>query len=181
MASKKMPDKLAAKIHRKRLGLPEDPAENQHYLADKRSLQFSTIIDCIQTGSYLETAFMVAGISKQRAYQWFKMGNEGQEPYASFLVDVRKAQGEAIMKNLQAIDLAAARGDWKAAAWRLEKMYPSMYGARLQLTDDREDFSITEAPVEATSGVDVTKLSLEEKKTLRALMVKATDPGVIDV
>lgn len=166
--------------HRDRLGLPRRMKDARDLLANRRDRQFEVILDCIRNGSYIETACKVAGIGRTTFQRWCAQGNQGISPYAEFLEDLQRSQGESIMANLSVIDLAAARGDWRAAAWRLKTMYPHMYGDRVEVTS-RKDYETGEPARAPRAGVDLSSLSLAEKKKLRELMSKAVAHPVIEV
>lgn len=102
-----------------------------------------TICDLLRIGAYLETAAHAVGISREALYEWLRKGHEARtrqaagEPvtadaarYAAFVADVLAAAATAELRDLQRIEAAAAQGDWQAAAWRLERRYPSRYGTR---------------------------------------------------
>ena len=170
MSSKDKPDRDFARDERTRLGLPADYEEAATILAKNQTKQFETILTCVRRGSFIETACKVAGISKQRFYEWCKLGNAGKEPYASFLLALDQEQGNATMDNLDVIALAGARGDWRASAWRLERMYPNLYGQKLELTQ-RTDYD-PNAP-EAAKTANLSRLSLKDLKEVKRLMAKA--------
>lgn len=77
---------------------------------------------------FLEHACSYVGISEGTAYSWLERGANGDERYASFYEDVRKVRAElegALVDRIQSDD---EREDWKAAAWRLERLFPKRYG-----------------------------------------------------
>lgn len=171
MASKNAPEREFARRERTHLGLPGPFDEAKAILDKQQGKQFEVILSCVRRGGYLETACKVACISKQRFYEWCKMGNEGLEPYATFIEQLNREQGLATMDGLDVIALAGARGDWKAVAWRLERMYPELYGQRLELTE-RKDYS-PNAP-EAAKTANLSRLSLKDAKALKELIAKAS-------
>src|SRR5258705_10167753 len=93
----------------------------------------------LRHGAYIETACALAGITKQTFYDAVKTAARARErcekdPALSltseerrligFLDAVAKAQAESEMRDLSTITAAALRGDWRAAAWRLERKFP---------------------------------------------------------
>lgn len=89
----------------------------------------------IRMGNYIETAALLAGVSKQTFYTWVKKGHAEREAgrngkYARFLDAVEKAQAEAEALDLAIITKAAREGQWQAAAWRLERKFPDRWGRR---------------------------------------------------
>lgn len=104
------------------------------------------ITQAIRNGMTYELACQYAGISHETFYRWM---NEKAE----FSAAVKEAEGAGAMTWLEAIQKAADRGEWTAAAWKLERRYPQLYGRR-----------VVDANVKAQ--IDVTKLSDDELRTL---------------
>lgn len=96
-------------------------------------------------GSYIETACAAAGIGKTTLHNWLKTAAlhdaEGQEGtvYQEFRDAVEEAQAKAEQKDLRAISKAANKGNWNAAAWRLERRNPRRWAPTKRLPDDDED------------------------------------------
>jgi hypothetical protein len=93
-----------------------------------------TLLDALRGGADIQVAAHFAGINLQTVYRWLELGqraNEMQErgegvpadlaPMLELYEQSRKARAEAIMRNLAQIQKAANQGEWKAAAWWLEK------------------------------------------------------------
>jgi uncharacterized protein YidB (DUF937 family) len=72
------------------------------------------------------------GYSRSVVYLWRRRGRAGEEPYATFARDLDRARQQAAMGMLGRIR-AAAHQDWRAAAWYLEHVEPSVYGDRLEI------------------------------------------------
>jgi len=86
------------------------------------------IINAIRAGSYVETAAALAGIHRDTLYDWLKRGRSEEEPYATFLAAMNEALASAELRDVMAISKAVADGDWRAAAWRLERKFPRRWG-----------------------------------------------------
>lgn len=118
-----------------------------------------TVAKSIRMGSYVETAVALAGISKDTFYRWLRQAeSEDAKEITIKLSDaVKKAMAESEQRDLDVIDRAAQRGEWTAAAWRLERKFPSKWGrqAKVQLEHTGLDGgpielqSMTESEVEA--------------------------------
>lgn len=87
------------------------------------------IVTYILAGSYIETAAKAADVHKDTLYDWLQRGARGEEPYAGFSDAVEKALAEAEIRDLARID-KAADAHWQAAAWKLERRNPKMWGRR---------------------------------------------------
>ena len=70
------------------------------------------LIKYIEAGNYQKTACEAVGISEETLNQWKK------KPEFSELI--KKAEAKAIIRNLTIIQLAAKK-NWQAAAWFLER------------------------------------------------------------
>jgi len=91
------------------------------------------LLDSIASGMPYELSCQRAGICFDTFSTWRAKGEEGREPYASFLGDLKQAEGNAVFVRLSQIDLAAENGNWQAAAWLLERRYPEHFGRRDRL------------------------------------------------
>lgn len=101
------------------------------------------IVKYLKVGNYVEVAASIVGIHKDSLYEWLKRGarekarrKKGEKPnyaeskYVSFSDAVKSAQGKAEAINLGFIHAAARKGQWQAAAWHLERMFPAKWGRR---------------------------------------------------
>lgn len=89
----------------------------------------------LQNGNYVETAAAVCGISKSTLYLWLKRGARSKKGiYKDFSDAVVKAQGLAEARDVSIIT-KAAKDDWKAAAWRLERKFPNRWGRRINIAE----------------------------------------------
>jgi len=82
------------------------------------------IIEALRLGATYELAAEYAGISRSTLYNWMEKGKEqtrGQ--YRTFLDSIKGAEARGAIANLAMIETAAKAGDWKAAAWRLERRH----------------------------------------------------------
>lgn len=93
----------------------------------------ATLLDAIRIGASYESACRAAGIGASTLDDW----RHGRFPRqadaalkAGFPDALTRAQGESDLANLAAIRTAASAGDWRAAAWGLERRHPAEYGKR---------------------------------------------------
>lgn len=90
-----------------------------------------TIIKALRAGAFKRQAAEAAGISERTLAEWLKRGEAGERAYEDFFIEVRKARAEDAIRSQSIITAAQFRridGDWKAAAWNLERKYPKQYG-----------------------------------------------------
>jgi hypothetical protein len=112
--------------------------------------------DIIARGNYYKVAIDILGISEQSWYEWMRQGemdkSKGIKSLKSeFFESIKKAEADAIDRNLSIIQKAAMEGNWQASAWYLERKYPEQWGKRdnVNLTTDKDGFRIE---VEYVSG-----------------------------
>lgn len=94
------------------------------------------IIDNLRAGCFKKHAANAAGVSDRLLRSWLERGATGEQPYAKLLEDVDEAVALDALRNQAVISQAAvgkAKGDWKAAAWNLERKFPRLYGRLAEL------------------------------------------------
>lgn len=90
------------------------------------------LVTAIRLGATYELACKYAGISYQTFNEWrngrgFPRGTTAEQK-AEFSEAIEKAEGDAAVQWLAKIEKAASDGSWQAAAWKMERRYPAMYG-----------------------------------------------------
>jgi hypothetical protein len=98
------------------------------------------LCDAIRGGADLQTAAHFAGFNVQTVYRWLELGqrenerlDRGENPddsasaYLELWLQLRKARADAVMRNVAQIQKAANQGEWKAAAWWLERQLPDTF------------------------------------------------------
>jgi hypothetical protein len=89
------------------------------------------LVGYLEAGAFKKHAANAVGIAARTLEAWLKRGDDGEEPYAQLALDVEKAIATDAIRNQTIISKAAAgehAGDWKAAAWNLERKFPKLYG-----------------------------------------------------
>ena len=97
----------------------------------------------LRHGHYIDTACALAGVHKQRVYEWLAKADEpeAKEAYIVFADSIKKARAEAEHVSLGVIRDAGEKS-WQAAAWYLERTQPDKYGQKT-----RTDVTVRE-PIE---------------------------------
>jgi hypothetical protein len=112
----------------------------------------------------------MAGVNKSTLYDWLKQGARAKTgKLKEFSNAVNQAQGYAEARDVLTIG-GAAKLDWRAAAWRLERKFPDRWGRR----DTMKHTGPGGGPI-ITANVDMSKLSVEELRTLEQLALKAAE------
>lgn len=105
------------------------------------------IVALVLRGAYIETACGASGVPRQLMYEWLRKGQAGVEPFAKFYLAITEARDQAEFNALNCITTAAVAGDWKAAAWYLEKAQGKRYSG----------VQVTEAKIEQTSRIEIAE------------------------
>lgn len=107
-----------------------------------------TLLDYIRIGTPIRKAVTASGIAEKTFYNWMARGmaererlslvpNAKENPteviFLQFLQRVEQARAEAITKKVAVIAKAGNDGDWRAAAWYLERQVPEDFGATNRL------------------------------------------------
>ena len=80
------------------------------------------ICSAIRAGNYAVVAAAYGGICKTTFYKWLDLGEKGREPYVAFADAIKKADADDETRSV-AIIADAARTQWQAAAWHLERKH----------------------------------------------------------
>lgn len=86
-----------------------------------------TVCELLRAGNYLHIATSQAGISPATHHEWIRKGEEGTQPYADYKDAVTRAWEAAEVRNVTLIQ-RHAQGDWRAAAWYLERSRRENWG-----------------------------------------------------
>lgn len=108
------------------------------------------LLQGIRVGSTYELACKFAGISYSAFRSWMRDAEQkGEESeYFEFHAQVEEAEGAAAMRWLGSVE-KAAKVDWRAAVWKLERRYPDDYGRKAVEFTGRVDTNLS---VEAAAG-----------------------------
>jgi transposase len=124
----------------------------------------SRIVEALRIGATYEIAAEYAGISRSTLYNWMEKGKEQKSgQYRTFLDSIKAAEARGAIANLAMIESAAKAGDWKAAAWRLERRHGYTRDG-YQAQQQQEEVKLP------TSMLDLLKTQALE---LRTSMIKA--------
>ena len=87
------------------------------------------ICEAIAMGCPWDQAARAAGVSPRTLSAWRTKGYASEKgPHRALVDALETAEAEGMRRNLAVIDEAAQKGDWKAAAWRLERRHPREFG-----------------------------------------------------
>lgn len=92
------------------------------------------IMNTVRCGGSFKMAAQAAGIGETTFHDWKRWGEDpkGKPEYKQFLAELQQAEAEGNAARV-AIVMKAARTDWKAASWLLERRLPELFSIRYQL------------------------------------------------
>jgi hypothetical protein len=133
----------------------------------------TAICDAIRAGVRPEIAAVYNGVGARTYYRWMQLGRaaDAESVYVEFVEAVEVSLAEWEARDVLLIG-EAAKEDWHAAAWRLERRLPKVYGKR----ERHEIANADESPFRIIAGptFDPDKLSVDELEQLLALTEKAS-------
>lgn len=102
-----------------------------HLTEESKRRAFGRIVEALRKGATVGIASQYAGISETTAYQWRARGRAGDPFYRKFAEDWDEAVSRGAIELLENVRVAGDDGDWRAAAWLLERRHPSQYGKQV--------------------------------------------------
>ena len=111
------------------------------------------ICDSVAAGVDRKHAALRAGTSARSVRQWLQ---DARKPDAkpvliAFAAAIKKAEADAVARNVALIQKAAQDGTWQAAAWWLERRHPQEYGSDRRRIKELEQ-QLAELRAGQTSG-----------------------------
>jgi hypothetical protein len=119
------------------------------------------ICDAIGIGATYEHAAAYGGIHYDTLRQWC-----ATKP--AFSEALKAAEARAVVGWLAKIEQAASAGTWQAAAWKLERRYPQLYGRTVQ--EQQHTGTVTQ---HHTGAVEVR--AIDYRHSIRALRPPEAD------
>jgi len=113
--------------------------------------------ELVASGNYIKDVYPILGIGEVTWYRWLREGEKAKSGLKrQFWQAIKKAEKEAIVKNVGVIQKAAEQGNWQAAAWWLERRYYEDWGRKekVDLAADKDGFKLVIEYVEAGEKKD---------------------------
>ena len=148
------------------------------------------ICDMLRAGNYLETAAAYAGIDKATLHRWMKRGArelervqaieggaeiaEEEQMFVDFCNSIKKALAEGEVRDMVIIS-NAAKQDWKAAAWKLERKFPEKWGRKERLDANLTHTGKDGGPIQHEQQINLDKLTNEELMALERIVQKSSE------
>ena len=97
----------------------------------------SKICTAIKLGCTVQLAAGYAGIHVRTIYFWLQRGQEDKTgQFKDFYTRYKEAESIGAVNNLACINSAAKGGDWRAAAWLLERRHPESWSLKKDISID---------------------------------------------
>ncbi len=99
----------------------------------------------VAAGNYIKDIPPVLGIDDSTWFRWLSEGEKAKSGLKrEFYETIKKAEKDAIARNVALIQRAAQEGNWQAAAWWLERKYFEDWGRKdkVDLSADKDGFKI---------------------------------------
>lgn len=99
----------------------------------------------VSAGNYIKDIPPVLGIDDSTWFRWLSEGEKAKSGLKrEFYETVKKAEKDAIVRNVALIQRAAQEGNWQAAAWWLERKYFEDWGRKdkVDLSADKDGFKV---------------------------------------
>ena len=85
----------------------------------------------IKRGTPITSACLIAGISKDTYYRWYRKGEKAKTgKFKEFYNKIEEAKAYAIALRVENIRKAGRNGSWQADAWWLERMDPENFSRK---------------------------------------------------
>ena len=98
------------------------------------------ILELLRQGISRRGAAETSGVSARTLQRWMKKGEDGEgEEWELFTRQVHGAEASAEYNAVNVILEAAEKGDWRAAAWWLERRHPQQWGKRQRIEVETEE------------------------------------------
>lgn len=86
------------------------------------------IMAYIQDGNSPTKSATLVGIAPSTYFNWMSKGSNQEPRFMEFSESIKRACAQSIVNQVAHISRAADSGNWRAAAWLLERMAPESFG-----------------------------------------------------
>lgn len=88
------------------------------------------LVSQVRQGASYEVAAAHARVPHTTVKNWIHRGSNGDPAYESLAIDLAHARAQVEMRLLSYVMQSAEMGQWQAATWLLERVWPERYGKR---------------------------------------------------
>ena len=128
------------------------------------------IVNALAAGATVRAAAGAAGISERTYHSWRERGEQegADEAFLQFLQRTTRAREQGKVALVASIRRSANEGDWRAAAWLLERLEPEAWAAKHVLEHSGLDGG--PVPVDTPPELDIS--DPETRRLLDELLVR---------
>jgi len=121
----------------------------------------------IRDGNSPTISATLVGISPSTYFNWMSKGSNQEPRFMEFLESIKRANAQSIVNRVALIARAADSGNWRAAAWLLERISPESFGKHSHGCMERASFR-------QEGANDISKASIEdlEDKVLQIKLMR---------
>ena len=96
------------------------------------------ILEAIEYGATYDLAADLAGIDRNTLYHWLRKAKApgATATYKTFLNDLKEARAKCALHDLKTIHQETLQGNWKCAAWRLERRFQYRKDSTVQTVEE---------------------------------------------
>ena len=139
------------------------------------------ITSYIQDGNTPTISATLVGISPSTYFYWMSKGSNQQPGFMEFSESIKRACARSIANRVAHISRVADSGNWRAAAWMLERMAPESFGknstrapeAGRQRLDNPQGVSIQKLK-ESIAKILENRNQLQSNSTIELIQPKQT-------
>lgn len=131
----------------------------------------NNIIDAIALGATNTIAAEAGGISVRTLYRWLDKGANDQHNtrHKQFLKRFRAAEAKSALAALAVIQAESAKGNWKSAAWLLERKHNYKRTTIYEHNSEREQTATNPG----TEKIEVKDLLVQQSRDLKDAIAKS--------
>ena len=82
----------------------------------------------IRDGNSPTISATLVGVSPSTYFNWMSKGSNQEPRFMEFSESIERAKAQSVVNRVAHISRAADSGNWRAAAWMLERMAPESFG-----------------------------------------------------
>ena len=86
------------------------------------------ITSYIHDGNSPTRSATLVGISPSTYFHWMSKGSKKEPGFLEFSESIERAKAQSIVNRVACVSRVADSGNWRAAAWMLERMAPESFG-----------------------------------------------------
>jgi hypothetical protein len=134
---------------------------------EQRDSLTTLLCDELEKGLSVRVACDLIGIGESTYHRWKRRAGEGDDEAIQLIRRLKAARARGLEQHRGLIKRAAEQGDWRAAAWLIDKLYPNLSIEEIEYAqpDEQQD--------------DKPRWSTPDR--LRAVVLGAVETGIVSL